>query len=64
MLKEKEKPSEKVHGFKSELEQEVSKILSAFFNEEIGNRVTINNIQGLIFRVEKAFNDNKTTMTE
>ena len=45
--------------FKFELEKDVSDIVNGFLNEERGNRVTINNMQGLMFAIQAGFNKNR-----
>ena len=54
-----EKEKEQTQPDKSPTEMEVANILNAFFNEEVGNRVTINNMQSLTFRIQAAFNKHK-----
>jgi len=49
--------------FKLETATEVAKVLTDFFREEQGNRVTSNNMQSLLVKVQQVF-DNKTIPEE
>ena len=49
--------------FKLETVTEVAKVLTDFFREEQGNRVTSNNMQSLLVKVQQVF-DNKTIPEE
>jgi len=43
----------------TELEKAVSQAINEFFIVERDNRVTINNVRGLMFTIQTAFNKNK-----
>jgi len=45
--------------FKTELRENLIKLLNGFYQEEQGNRVTTNIVDGLILKIIKLFDANK-----
>lgn len=49
---------------KAQFKQEVIQFLQIFFQEEQGNRVTSNNMEGLILKIIKLVDDHKPAKGE
>lgn len=56
---DKEAPKQPIPGFKAELQGEILNTLSAFLQTERGNRVTPNNMAGLIISIQELLRKNK-----
>lgn len=46
-------------AYKAELKEQTLKLFNAFFDEERGNRVTSNNLEGLALKFSKLLDDNE-----
>ena len=44
--------------YKTETSAQVAKVLTEFFREEQGNRITSNNMQSLLVKVQQVFEQN------